>query len=211
MGFIFLTLILDKTTIVSFFRAWPVFDALRLPGQMHQTFIFAQFYFWGAFYYKNPNLVSRSFLAAFCLLTLLPGLFLSFLNLNYVDAAVKNITDRNANYILLAHGVISALLLSRDALLSLINRIVPLKALLLFANRNSYALFLLHTPVLFVIERSLNMENLSGNLPMALIRLLLVIIITMLLSLPFTILSRLITTNISKIWFISVRQWHRCG
>ena len=192
-GYFLLTLIFDRAAVVSLFRALPLLGELRLTGQLHQTFVLAQFYFLGAFYYKTPRWTSRPLLIGLCLITLLPGLYLSFQTSSY-----EELENRNACYILLAHAAIFTLLLGRDALMSFINRIRPLEVLLLFANRNSYGLFLLHSIVLVVIEHSLNMEDLSGNILMALVRLLLVLVITMLLSIPFTILSRSITTRVTK-------------
>ena len=195
LSYFILTLSLDRVTIITLFRKLPIFETLRLPDQLHQAFVLIQFYFWGAFYYKNP--VSRKFLTFLCIFTLLPGLYLSCLNSSNVE---RQLEGRSANYILLAHAAIFALLIGRDVILSLINHIVALKSLLLFANRNSYALFLLHTPVLFLIERYLGLENLSGSLHLAIVRLLLVVVITMLLSVPFTSLSRLISKYVSKLW-----------
>jgi len=195
----FLTLIFNSSDVVSVFSASQIVTALRLPKQLHQTFALAQFFFLGALYYKKPNQVPKIFLAVLCLITLLPGLYLSCLNsgCKNVPAAIDG---RSANYILLAYAVIFALLLGRDMLLHLINRITLFKSLLLFASRNSYSLFLLHPLVLFLIERGLNMKNLSGNYLLAIIRLILVVSITMFLSIPYSALTRLISKYVSKIW-----------
>lgn len=63
---------------------------------------------------------------------------------------------------------------------------------ILYANRNSYGLFLLHTLVLHYTEEIFGWQDLSNEIHLALLRLVIVVLISMLLAKPFTMSTELV-------------------
>lgn len=110
------------------------------------------------------------------------GLYKANFNLDYY----YHFEIKSVFYVCLSLVVIILLVQLKNPITELVTNFQPLRWLLLYANRHSYALFLLHTVVLFYVEKLFGWQSLSGNMPLALCRLLIVMIVTMLIAPLFT-------------------------
>ncbi|WOJ98266.1 acyltransferase [Congregibacter brevis] len=87
----------------------------------------------------------------------------------------------------------------KPAYFALTRRVNIVERLFLYASKHSYAIFLLHTVVLYYIESAFNWHDLSQNTGLAIARLLLVSAITLLLAPLFTSLTNQIVKGLKAI------------
>ncbi|SEA58044.1 Acyltransferase family protein [Alkalimonas amylolytica] len=104
--------------------------------------------------------------------------------------------QKNLFYVATAISVTTALFVVQKPLFHLIKHMKPIEKLLLFSNAHSYALFLLHTVILFYVERVMSWQDLSGNYGLAIARMLLVITLSLCVAPYFSRLTKAITKKL---------------
>lgn len=110
------------------------------------------------------------------------ALFVSNFNFDYYYHFGK----KSAFYVCLALLIIVLLFELKKPITNFVLVASPVRWLLQYASRHSYALFLLHTVVLFYVEKLFGWNDLSGNTLLAICRLILVVFLTMLIAPIFT-------------------------
>jgi peptidoglycan/LPS O-acetylase OafA/YrhL len=143
-------------------------------------------------YFSNIHEKNYGFIAiAFLLLAVF--VFIAF---DFEFDLAEHSKTRSIYYILLSFFAIYALLSLRRPILFILRKIPKAEALILYTNRYAYSVFLLHTLVLFSVEKIFKLENLSDQIGLALLRMLMVVVITLILAKPLGDLSRIIAHKI---------------
>lgn len=194
-----LSLVTNNSTVSSFFHGFSFIRELNLSGQFFQTFVLCQFFLFGAMYYEYKDRFKKLYLGVFALMTAVLGFYISCLN-NECSNVRLTLALRSPEFILLTYFAISLLLIFRDQLLTFLNVFSIVKKLLLYSSKNSYGIFIIHIPVLFLIEEVFDMKDLGDDLLMALLRMFLVVVATLAISAPFTYVTKGLIDKTVYMW-----------
>ena len=154
-------------------------------SQMWAIVNLSVFYFLGAFYYSAEISDLRG---ATLISTMLAGIMIVVMivvwhvEADFQSHAIK----RSPFYVCVSLFALFAVLAMKPLYFLLKDYIRPIRWILSYSSKHSYAIFLWHTVVLFAVEKTLNMENLSDNLGLAIVRLVLVSAITLAIAPLFT-------------------------
>jgi peptidoglycan/LPS O-acetylase OafA/YrhL len=165
------------------------------PHQPWQTLILSCVFCAGAAHYRFFQHLTVQTLASIAT-TLLVVSLLAFWALELDLELKEHVRKRSIYYLLLSFFAIYFLLAIRPLMLWVLSKFRPLEWLFLYANKYAYSIFLLHTLVLFSVEKVFNMEDLSGQVFMALLRMLMVVVITLILAKPLGEASKALATRI---------------
>ena len=153
---------------------------LSMGMQLHQILALINYYFLGALFYqiKPPE--------KFKLLLITTILFVLGVLLHPSLNSLSNIRlfffARGEYFTVLSYICIFIVLLNRDAILALFNKLLSIKNLFLILSKNSYALFLIHTSIILIFEKSLGFDELGDQPLLALIKMVGVIAISILIA-----------------------------
>ena len=151
-----------------------------LPMQLHQTLALINYYFLGALFYqiKPPEKTKLLLITA---LLLILGIFL-----HPSLSAIGNIGlfffSRGEYFTVLSYVCIFIILINRDTLLNLFNKLPNIKSLLLILSKNSYSLFLIHTSIILFFEKNLGFDDLGDKPALAIIKMIGVIAISIVIA-----------------------------
>lgn len=153
-------------------------------------------YLAGAIFYhpafKAKELL-RPILASFLVLV-----FLSIYLMDYDFEYSVHYENKSPFYISLSVFVIAIILALQKQIMAIIEFIKPLEWLVLFCSTHSYSLFLLHTVVLFYVEKLLGWHDLSASPTLAVARLVLVILLTMLIAPVFSKITKKLKSRVER-------------
>ena len=99
-------------------------------------------------------------------------------------------------YFLCSFSAIFLLLSLQGGVTSILNRFNLLKMLFIFMSKNSYSVFLLHSLVIYILEKQFGFIDVMNNPLNAFLKVSLTIIITCLVSVPCTYFTNKITSRI---------------
>jgi peptidoglycan/LPS O-acetylase OafA/YrhL len=97
--------------------------------------------------------------------------------------------ERNTNPTVLSYVTIFILLIFREQIINLLDRLVFFDRLFMSLSKNSYALFLIHTSIIFAFEKYLDLGNLSSQPKLAVVKMMGVIVVSVLLAPCFTTIN----------------------
>lgn len=168
---------------------------LRSGHQFWQSLMFLGIFIYGGIHYRYfSNIREQNYgLIAIAFLLLAVFVFIAF---GFEFDLAEHSKTRSIYYILLSFFAIYTLLFLRRPILFILSKIPKSEALILYTNRYAYSVFLLHTLVLFSVEKIFKLENLSDELGLALLRMFMVVVITLILAKPLGDLSRIIAHKI---------------
>ncbi len=160
----------------------------RQGGQVWTAIVLISVYFLGAVHYEYCSKLKGKSLVLISL-TFAAVAFANNILLGRDYDYVRHFHNKTFFYIALSLSAIYLVLWMKPVVISICDRFKILDWILTHASKNSYGLFLLHTLVLFYVESIFGWEDLSGNQALAIVRLILVIVITMAIVKPFTLIS----------------------
>ena len=168
---------------------------LRWGHQFWQSLMFLSIFIYGGIHYRYfSNIHEKNYgFIAIAFLLLAVSIFIAF---DFEFDLAEHSKTRSIYYILLSFFAICTLLSLRRPILFILRKIPKAEALILYTNRYAYSVFLLHTLVLFSVEKIFKLENLSDQIELALLRMLMVVVITLILAKPLGDLSRIIAHKI---------------
>lgn len=176
---------------------FPLLVKVRWGHQAWQTLIFLGIYIYGALHYQyfSGRSAQRHALAAGAFLLLA---FVSYLYVELGFELKEHTKHKSLYYLFLSFFAIYVLLAFQRPLSIFLARLRPLESLLLYTNRYAYSVYLLHTLVLFCVEEWLDLTDLGDQPALALVRMFLVLIITLIIAKPLGDLSRNIAHSIRE-------------
>jgi len=161
----------EHQNLIDYWKQIDILRKLDIPMQIHQVFSLMNYYFFGAIAYQTLLFTKKT-----TLIILITSCFLGALILHFEIESFENMNkfffERNTYFTLISYLVIFLLLAFRDNILKLIDKISIFEWLFIRLSKNSYALFLLHTPVIFMFERYLGFDNLGEQPILALIKMI---------------------------------------
>jgi peptidoglycan/LPS O-acetylase OafA/YrhL len=157
----------------------------------YQAFSNIGFFLLGAFYYSAKQIFSTEIILSIIILLLVSMIFqVAMLN---VDLNMANHTYAPDFYYLSGSFlVIFVVLLCKPLIEKFLKKINILDWFFLFLGRHAYSVFMLHSLVLFLVEKYLGLVNVATNLPAALLKIFLVVILSCFIAVPVTKFSKLI-------------------
>jgi hypothetical protein len=155
-----------------------------------ETISLAPFFLFGAIYVKHTTFFKAKVL-------MLVGLFLlvSWLMLDIIDRhySVFGFSGQRSNtYIYQAFGVLLIVLSVKKYILSFIGASKFLERFLLHCNTHAFSIFILHIPILAFCEYYFKLDNLGENIWLALLRLIVVVVLSLLLAIPLSFVHKLV-------------------
>jgi len=164
---------------------------MRWGHQFWKSFMFLGIFIYGGLHYRYFSDFSEATygIIAVFFLSLTAFFFFAF---DFSFQLKDHVKTHSIYYILLSFFGIYLFLALRKQVLFILRKIPKAEALILYTNRYAYSVFLLHTLVLFGVEKTFKLENLSGEVGLALLRMLLVVVITLILAKPLGDISRII-------------------
>jgi hypothetical protein len=153
---------------------------LDLPMQVHQVFSLINYYFFGALFYQIA-ILQKKHLIILCLI-----IFLVSLLLHTQIESLSNMKvfffEGNTYFPALSYVTTFILLIYRNQMINLLDRLVFFDRLFMSLSKNSYALFLIHTSIIFIFEKYLNLDNLSSQPLSAVVKMMGIIVVSVLLA-----------------------------
>ena len=176
---------------------FPLLEEIRWGHQAWQTLVLLGIYIYGAahyHYFAGRSAQTYTFTAWFFLLLAL----VSYLYVELGFELNEHTKHRSLYYLFLSFFAIYVLLALQRPLSILLERLKGLEWLFLYTNRYAYSVYLLHTLVLFYVEQWLGLTDLGDQPVLALVRMFLVLIITLIVAKPLGDLSRNIAHSIRE-------------
>ena len=183
--------------VYEYFTGLSVFRSVGFGWQAWQAATLLGMFLFGAGHYRlfqDQRIWVSSLIAAACLLTATMLYLVTGIDFELGE----HIKTRSGYFMLLSFFAIYSLIALRPVVLFVLERIPPMNWFVLYANRYAYAIFLLHTLVLFGFERYAGMNDLGGRPLMAVLRMVLVFVVTLILAKPIGELSNRIAKAIRK-------------
>lgn len=181
----------EHIKIINIYRQVELIRLLDLPMQLHQTLSLINYYFLGALFFQTKFFSQKNLIILSSFVFILSVLL--HLNIKSFDHLKVFFFERGTYFTSLSYLTIFLVMFFKIQLLALLNKLYFIKMFLLKLSQNSYALFLLHTPMIFIFEKYIGLDNL-GNAPiLALIKMAGVIFVCYLISPLFTKISYLVT------------------
>lgn len=159
------------------------------PVDFYTAITYLAIYLYGPIYFLFFRSENR---ILFCILNV--GLLLSFVVLMFLDSNLNLGNNKTIPDFLYFSGsmlLINLLMKCRCFIQLLISRL-KLASLLIFSSKNSFSIYLLHTIVLGLVEYLIFPDALTGQPVMAMVRLVLVVMITFAIAPLYTKLYKLI-------------------
>jgi peptidoglycan/LPS O-acetylase OafA/YrhL len=169
-----------------------IFGAIDLYLAMSNAF----FFILGAVYYVNEKIFNRHKLGILMFLTLV-----AFSSLLYGVGGGGLEAHKVSPNLLYTSGffvALTLLLLFQSTIQSSIERVKPISKLLKYCSTHAYSLFLLHTLTLGFVEIYIYPAKLTGDFKSAIIKMLMVIIITLLIAPFYTKLCNLCMRSLKR-------------
>lgn len=116
-----------------------------------------------------------------------------------------HIKQRSVYFLSLSFFGIYLLLSLRPMVNWLLKKFPFIRAIILYANKYAYAIFLFHTLVLFCVERGLGLSGLGGRPALAVLRLIIVVFLTFIVAKPLGDLSAFIAKRI-RAFMLSTKE-----
>ncbi|RBW49721.1 acyltransferase family protein [Marinobacter sp. F3R11] len=175
-----------------------ILSDMRWGHQFWKSIMFLGIFIYGGLHYRYlSNFSERTYGLTALIFLLLAAIF--FFVFDFSFQLKDHVKTHSIYYILLSFFGIYLFLALRKQILFILGKIPKAEALILYTNRYAYSVFLLHTLVLFCVEKTFRLEELSDEIGLALLRMLLVVVITLILAKPLGDLSRIIAHRIRKI------------
>jgi peptidoglycan/LPS O-acetylase OafA/YrhL len=154
------------------------------PVDFYTGLTYMAIYLYGPVYFLFLRNTKSSYLWSINLVLLVIFVFLLIVDANL--SLVNNKTVPDILYFSGALLLINLLMMFRPLIQGVVVNKLKLNAVLLFASKHSFSIYLLHTIVLGGVEYLFFPEALTGQPAMALVRLLLVVVITVILAPVYT-------------------------
>lgn len=173
--------IAEYQSLVGYWRQIDILIKFDLPMQIHQVFSLMNYYFFGALAYQTLFVRKRKpliVLSAFCFI----GALFLHLEIDSFKSMKTFFFERNMYFTLLSYFVIFLLLLLKSYILKFIDKLSFLNWFFMSLSRNSYALFLIHTPIIFLFEKHFGFENLGDQPVLAFVKMAGVVTVSILVA-----------------------------
>jgi len=164
----------------------------------------AFFFLSGSLYYIYEEKLKTGWLALVSMLSLLLGLVI---NAQTADFSLgRHMASPDIVYVLCAMGVVGLVLAAKTPVLFLLDKAKPVEKLLIFSSTHAYAIFLLHTLVLGFVEKYIFTTPLTDDIIGAMMRLLLVLILTLIIAPFFTRLTATVANKLKSFDVLLVKS-----
>lgn len=171
----------------SFLSAYIVYETLSL----------APFFLFGAYYIGNKAAFRPNIMTIVGVIVLLISLAVDITAKNYGYIEFSQL--RPNTFIYQSLGVILLLLGQQGNIMLIFDNLPRIKGFLLHCNRHAYSIFIIHIPILVTLEYVLGWQDLSGNVSLAFIRLILVVILSLLIAVPVSSLHKYFTKKVTSL------------
>jgi peptidoglycan/LPS O-acetylase OafA/YrhL len=156
----------------------------------YQGFANTFFFFLGGVYFSYEDRIQKQsfvFLSVFTALLFFVFVYI----LNDSDYALgMHMESPDILYLCGFLSLFSIFLHQKKNIVSVLERIWPLKQLFLYCSNHSYSIYLLHTLVIMLLENYAGLDHLTGMYALAILKMILVIVVTLLIAPVFTRVNR---------------------
>jgi len=161
----------------------------------YQTVSNMGFYFFGAYYYQNKEkftnrvwlaLISSSIIIIICLIFFV----------NKSNSMSHHSYHPDLFYILSSFCIIFIFLCSKNAVETVINKIILIKSILNFSSRHSFSIYLLHSLLVYWSEIYLGLIGVMNSPVLATFKIIFVFLGTAILSIPTSFITKKISRKI---------------
>ncbi len=174
----------------SFYNIGPQFRIFN--HNFYQPLSNLGFFMFGAFYFLNIEKFNRKVnFFSFFIVILITLLFAYFIVDDYRIA--EHFYYPDLFFMLCCYSAILLVLLFKDLILYFVKHFNILKSFLLFMNKNSYSVYLLHVFVIYTLSYKFELMGLGGDPSRAFLKVFMAILITCIFAVPFTVFTRGIT------------------
>lgn len=151
---------------------------------VYETLMLIAYYLAGSIYVLNQKLFEsrRSLYSGVVILAV--GLTIDILNRYFSLYEFSEV--RPNTYLSQSLGVLLIIVALKPKILRLLETLKPIRTLFLYCNTHAYSLFILHIPILALVEYTFGWHDLGQQPLLALLRLILVVVTSLVLSVPFT-------------------------
>jgi peptidoglycan/LPS O-acetylase OafA/YrhL len=163
--------------------------------QLWQILILLGIFLYGAVHYRYFASHSRRFFALGATVFLLLAIS-TFFYFEFPFEMSSHREKRSIYFLFLSMFGIYLFLALQNPVQNLLKAIPYAERLILHFNKYAYSIFLLHTLVLFLVEKRFGLDNLSDQLGLALLRMFLVVVVTAILAKPLGDFSKHIANKI---------------
>jgi len=170
---------LFSLTLIAANTFWGIHEHFIFFEKIDLYLAFSNSYFCmlGALYFSYQEKIKSRTLFICSLLMIISGLSLNSQTFDF--SLGRHMESPDVIYLLCSTGTIGILLSYKKALQFFLDRLSHLKYLLLYCSKHTYSIYLLHTLVLGGVEALMFKEQLTGNFSLAILKMLLVIILTL--------------------------------
>lgn len=188
--------IMEIYSSASYWREFHILMILDIPMQTHQVLSLLNYYFFGAIFYHQTYL-NKPMLKISCLACFLLA-FYFHLQIESFDNMRELFFSRGIYFTLLSYGVIFLLLIYKNQVNYMLNKLKHLKILLLKLSINSYSLFLIHTSVILVFEIYLGFYNVGDSLILGVIKMMGVVAVSIVVAPYLTRFNNLVVNKLKR-------------
>jgi len=184
--------IAEGSDLPKFYRDFYIVRKLDYPNQLHQVLSLFNYYLFGAVYYSFQKVFKK----LNSVLTVIFGFICAMLifNVETPENMRSYFFERNLYFTSFSYFVLFFVMGIQPYVKSFIYQPVTYKLFKKLSD-NSYALFLLHTALLFAVEKLFHLESLSNSPLLAVARIIIVISLSLMLAPFFTRLSHFVLSN----------------
>lgn len=163
---------------------------------LFEVFALGQFFILGTCYAIYKDKISTQLMLVVG--SLIFGVWLSIDIYTRYTGAFAFSEVRPNTYIFQSLGVVLLVLGLQKFITSMIDFIPLMRRFLLFCNVHAYSIFIIHIPILYAIESLFAWQDLSGQTSLALVRMLLVVAFSLVLSIPLSWLHKKLTNKLKS-------------
>jgi len=163
--------------------------------QLWQIIILLGIFLYGAVHYRYLANYSPRFFALGALAFFLAAIG-TFFYFEFPFELGYHEEKRSIYFLFLSMFGIYVFLALQNFIIALLKAIPYAERIILHFNKYAYSIFLLHTLILFWVEKAFGLENLSDQLGLALLRMFLVLVITAIVAKPLGDFSKYIANKV---------------
>ncbi len=188
---------LAVTADFGFFSSNTFISGLPISGYLlFETTSLSVFYFSGALFIENVRRVNDRLISLFGGAIIITWITVdAYSKIRSLEwfAEVRPLT-----YLMQSAGVIMLFVGLRSYIVSLFVTLPWLKHFVMYFNKHAFSAFMLHIPILEFVEYVFGWHDLSGNVVLALTRMVVVIVLTAVVCIPLTYLHKAVSNWLDK-------------